>query len=118
MENLVFTQLSIPEVQQLFRKELENFFAEKILNQKADADEIGGIELAVEITGKAKLTIYSLCAGNLIPHSKRGKKLYFYRAELLAWLKAGKRKTHSELALDAENFSPNTSKQNRTVATR
>ena len=28
MENLVFTQLSIPEVRQLFREELARFFAE------------------------------------------------------------------------------------------
>ncbi len=119
MENLVFTQLSIPEVQQLFRKELENFFAEKILNQKADADEIGGIDLAIKITGKAKPTIYSLVHSRKIPHSKQGKQLYFSRKELLDWLKAGKRKTQSELALEAENLSSNNSKQiNKSVAVR
>lgn len=29
MENLVFTQLSIPEVRQLFRQELEQFFTDR-----------------------------------------------------------------------------------------
>ena len=114
-------QLTIPttdEIRAVVDAALTEFFSSYSIQPKSETDEIGGIELAVEITGKAKPTIYSLCAGNLIPHSKRGKKLYFYRAELLAWLKAGKRKTHSELALEAENFSPNTSEQNRTVATR
>ncbi len=111
MQNLVFTQLSIPEVQQIFRGELEKFFANQPLKQTTEADEIGGVDLAVEITGKARSTIYDLVHKRLIPHSKRGKQLYFSRKELLDWIKAGKRKTQSELALDAENFSPINSKQ-------
>lgn len=39
MENLVFTQLSILEVKQLFREELESFFAEKLIGEpKSEAD--------------------------------------------------------------------------------
>ncbi len=114
-------QLTIPttdDIRAVVDAALTEFFSSYPIQPKSETDEIGGIELAIEITGKAKPTIYSLCAGNLIPHSKRGKKLYFYRAELLAWLKDGKRKTHSELALDAENFSPNISKQNKSVVAR
>ncbi len=118
MENLVFTQLSVPEVRQLFRDELESYFASnQRINTQPEADEIGGIELAVNITGKAKPTIYNYCSGNLIPHSKRGKKLYFSRNELTEWLKSGKRKTQHELALEVENFSPNNSKHNNKIVT-
>lgn len=119
MQNLVFTQLSIPEVRQLFRDELVSYFAEnKIGAAQTDADEIGGIDLAVEITGKAKPTIYGLVHDRKIPHSKQGKQLYFSRKELTNWLRAGKRKTQAELALDAETFSPNKPKSNTTVAAR
>lgn len=112
MQNLVFTQLSVPEVRQLFRDELENYFARnQIRSAKVDTDEIGGIDLAVKITGKAKPTIYNLCHERKIPHSKQGKQLYFSRNELIEWLRAGKRKTQSEIALDAENFSPEKSRQ-------
>ncbi len=119
MQNLVLTQLTVPEVQQLFRQELERFFTEQSLNPKNETDEIGGIELAMKVTGKAKATIYGLVHQDLIPHSKRGKRLYFSKLELLDWIKSGKRKTQSEIALEAENFSPNNSQQSKsTVAAR
>jgi excisionase family DNA binding protein len=53
--------------------------------------EVGGIELAQEITRLSKPRIYALVAARGIPHSKRGNKLYFYRAELMAWVQEGKR---------------------------
>ena len=105
MENLVFTQLSIPEVQQLFRQELEKFFTGQSLKPKTEtSDEIGGIDLAMSITGKAKPTIYSLVSERKIPHSKRGKQLYFSRKELLEWIYSGKRRTASEIREDAETY--------------
>ncbi len=105
MQNLVFTQLSIPEVRQLFRDELENFFVEKRIGEPENkTDEIGGIDLAIELTGLAKPTIYSLCSERKIPHSKQGKRLYFSRQDLLEWIKNGKRKTQNEIAVEAENY--------------
>ncbi|WP_460611390.1 helix-turn-helix domain-containing protein [Hymenobacter terrigena] len=53
--------------------------------------EVGGIELAQEITRLSKPRIYALVAARQIPHSKRGNKLYFNRADLLAWVVAGNR---------------------------
>jgi len=104
MENLILTQLTAFELRQLFREEIESFFKNNS-PKKEDTDEIGGIELAMEITGKAKATIYSLCAGRKIPHSKQGKKIYFSRNELLEWIKKGKRKTEYEIAELAGNFN-------------
>jgi excisionase family DNA binding protein len=94
MENLVFTQLSIPEVRQLFRQELESFFAEHTFNTaQPETDQIGGIDLACEVTGLAKPTIYRLVAQSKLPHVRRGKLLYFSRQKLSDWLKQGKHKT-------------------------
>jgi excisionase family DNA binding protein len=113
MENLVFTQLSITEIRQLFREEMADFFAGNKLNEnKSDADEIGGIDLAIEITGLAKPTIYGLVSERKIPHSKQGKRLYFSRQELTEWLKQGKRKTQAEIKIEAENYGQ---KQKETI---
>ena len=99
-----FEQL-IKEIRTAVRSEFE--IAQKLYDQNNEADEIGGIELAVKTTGLAKPTIYGLCADHKIPHSKpSGKKLYFSKRELLEWLKSGKRRTQSELALEAETFKP------------
>jgi excisionase family DNA binding protein len=53
--------------------------------------DVGGIGLAQEVTGLSKNTIYALVSKREIPHSKRGNKLYFNRAELLLWVAAGNR---------------------------
>lgn len=106
MQNLVFTQLSVPEVRQLFREELQEFFKRQSTPQNTD-DEIGGLELAEHITGLKRPTIYNLVSERQIPFSKKGKRLYFYKKDLLKWLEQGKRKTQTELAAEAGNYSGN-----------
>lgn len=109
--------LQIPttdEIRSAVRAELSDFFSNFHLQPQPEAEEIGrGAEFASRITGKAVPTIYSLCHERKIPHSKQGKDLYFSKTELLKWLRDGKRKTQSELALEAENFSTEKSKQTK-----
>ncbi len=100
--DITVTNLTIDDISQAIRNELEAYFAER--EETAREDEIGGIELAIELTGLAKPTIYGLVSERRIPHSKRGKKLYFSRRELLEWLTNGKRKTQDEIADEAANF--------------
>lgn len=115
MQNLFLTQLSTVEIRELFRDELANFFSQnQTIAPQPETDDIGkGAEFASRVTGKAVPTIYDLVHKRLIPHSKRGKDLYFSKSELLQWLKDGKRKTQSEIALEAENFSPEKSRQSK-----
>jgi excisionase family DNA binding protein len=54
--------------------------------------EIGGIELAQEVTRLSKARIYALVSARQIPHAKRGNKLYFTRSELQEWITVGQRK--------------------------
>jgi len=61
------------------------------LNSNAGVAEIGGLELAQEITRLSRTRIYALVSARGIPHSKRGNKLYFNRSELVEWVAAGKR---------------------------
>ena len=60
-------------------------------NTATAAPEVGGIELAQQVTRLSKPRLYALVSARGIPHSKRGNKLYFTRADLLAWVNAGKR---------------------------
>lgn len=64
------------------------------------ADEIGGLDLAVTITGLARRTIYKLTHRREIPHRRVGGRLYFRRAELEAWIDAGRRPTVAEVAVE------------------
>ena len=50
-----------------------------------------GIDEACEVIQKAKPTIYALVRKGIIPAYKRGKKLYFYKEELLQWVESGRK---------------------------
>lgn len=67
------------------------------VSKKVDEDEILNVKQASELLDLAVPTIYSLTSNRILPHSKRGKKLYFSKSELVAWVQSGKRKTVSEL---------------------
>lgn len=67
----------------------------QVLNKVGSANpapaEVGGIDLAKEVTRLSKPRIYALVSARGIPHFKRGNKLYFNRAELVAWVTEGRR---------------------------
>jgi excisionase family DNA binding protein len=75
---------------------------EKLLKEQKiiDADkneELLTIEGAAELLKLSVATIYTKVCKNEIPVNKQGKRLYFYRAELLDWIKSGRIKTNAEI---------------------
>jgi predicted DNA-binding transcriptional regulator AlpA len=77
---------------QIFRDELRQLLPQMAASTPVAATpQIGGLELAQEITGLSKPRLYTLVSERSIPHSKRGNKLYFNRAELIAWVGEGNR---------------------------
>jgi predicted DNA-binding transcriptional regulator AlpA len=59
----------------------------------APVDEVGGIELARQVTRLSAARIYTLVSERKLPHKKRGNRLTFRRSELLFWLDEGNRET-------------------------
>lgn len=59
------------------------------------------IDEAAIIIMKSKPTIYRLVNQGILPSYNKGKKLYFYKDELLAWIENGRKATkgqnHSEM---------------------
>ena len=66
----------------------------RTMNEKP-TDEIGGLDLAVEITGLARRTIYKLTHRREIPHRRVGGRLYFRRSELEQWIDAGRQRSNA-----------------------
>lgn len=66
-------------------KSIQDFQSKPSIHQ-ASLPEIGGINMAREITGLSKSTIYNLSSAHRIPCYKQAKRLYFKRSELLNWL--------------------------------
>mgnify|MGYP000879293014 FL=1 len=71
----------------------------RTMNDKP-ADEIGGLDLAVAVTGLARRTIYKLTHRREIPHRRVGGRLYFRRTELEQWIDSGRRPMVAEVALE------------------
>jgi len=54
------------------------------------------IKEAAEFLNLAVSTVYAKVSNDDIPHSKRGKHLYFIKADLITWINAGKKRTNQE----------------------
>ena len=53
---------------------------------KPDGKTIFNLDQFCEYTGLSKQTAYKLTGKGLVPHSKRGKRLYFEKAQIDVWL--------------------------------
>lgn len=107
MENLVFTQLSVPEIRQLFRQELETYFDAFKQAEPAEQKDcwFDLTELCRYHPDKpTKATVYGWVNAGMIPVHKGGKKLRFLKSEIDEWLKQGRRKTITEVAREADNY--------------
>lgn len=74
-------------------------------NSLIEEDEIGGIELAMRITGKSKSTIYGMTSKNKIPFMKTpgSKSLYFSKNDLIKWLRSNNKETDYDIANQASD---------------
>lgn len=61
------------------------------------------IDEAVVFLDMPKASVYQLTSTRHIPFNKVGKKLFFFKKDLLVWLETGRKKTHKQI--EAEGFS-------------
>jgi len=106
MEKLLsFDQL--PSAVSQLNKKLENI--ERLLeNSKQQApiqsDNLLTIHEAAEFLKLTVPTLYTKVSKGELPVMKRTKRLYFSRLELMDYLKAGRKRTNSEIEAEAESY--------------
>lgn len=93
MGEIIFTTISKTEIQTLIENAVQKAITKNESTKRNQTETILDINQAAEFIGIAKATLYGKCSAQLIPHFKKGKKLYFDKNEILTWLKSGKRKT-------------------------
>lgn len=109
MEIITFEQL--PTVVTMLTKEVSEL--KELLLKKNEHHSTSQPEQFLTIQEAAILfnlkvpTMYSKVSKGEIPVMKRGKRLYFSRSELLEYLKEGRKKSNSEIELEAENYLVN-----------
>ena len=98
----------------LIKKELQAFFANVKAQKQEQAPEILNFKEACSLLSCSGSLLYKLTASRKIPHSKRGKKLYFERKKLLEWMTENQVDTQQEIRVEVSNFFPiwNTSQSN------
>ncbi|AUC82259.1 helix-turn-helix domain-containing protein [Lacinutrix sp. Bg11-31] len=102
------TQLDVAEV----KKDLKEL---KALIEKAETksltDDPQTIDEIVKLSGYTKPTLYGYCQKNTIPHHKKNGRLFFFKSEIIDWIKEGKQKTIIEVEADADTLLSNKRKR-------
>jgi excisionase family DNA binding protein len=79
--------------------------AVRIESQASQPDaEVLTVPEAAEFLRLSVQTVYGLISKGQLPVMKRSKRCYFSKAELIAYLKEGRRSTHSEIASNADQY--------------
>lgn len=63
------------------------------------------IEDVCKLTRKKRSTLYKMCSRGDIPCYKHGKKLYFFKDEVINWIRECKKPSFEELLKEADSYS-------------
>jgi hypothetical protein len=113
MEDIILISISKKELESLIEQVIR-----RVLNEGEPLHPEGDMLLSAKETSIflkiAPATLYEYTRNQKIPHSKMGKRLYFSKNDLMAWIKGGKRQTHSETEAEAINYL-NRGRKNRLI---
>jgi len=103
-ENIILTQLSTEDIRQLLREELTSYFQLQTSDKQQTSSTILSIDEVCEYAKISKSHCYKLTSQNLIPHSKKGKRLYFNKEEIDNWLLSNPVKTAQQIEQDSNDY--------------
>lgn len=101
------TSMTEEEFREMLKDVVREVLSEKQGNGKEQPSEILDVEQASQFLKLKVTTLYEKTSRKLIPHFKKGNKLYFYLSELRQWIKKGKVKTNDEIECEAATFTLN-----------
>ena len=103
MENSSKIVLITPdELASLIQTSVRKAIAEQSSKSSIPNDKPLSIDEASEFLHIPKATLYQFTSTRKIPFQKVGKKILFFKQELISWVEAGKKKTKKEI--EAEGF--------------
>jgi excisionase family DNA binding protein len=103
MQAVTITQITPPELETLIESSIKKVLSMQVHEQQEN-EQLLTIQQAGEVLNLSVPTLYGYVQRAEIPVCKRGKRLYFSRQELLQWVKAGRKKTLTETANEAEAY--------------
>jgi excisionase family DNA binding protein len=105
METITFDELPAAVSNLTFEiSEIKRLLLLKETTLQPETEILLTVQEAAKFLSLSVPTIYGLVHRAEIPVNKRGKRLYFSRQELTAWIKAGRKKTNDEISKEAESY--------------
>lgn len=95
MNEIIIT--SREDLQNLILSSVKRALNEQLSSSKVEVPEILNIQEAADFLKLKIHTIYGYTSQMQIPFIKRGKKLYFEKSKLQAWLQEGSRESISDI---------------------
>lgn len=95
------------------KEAFESTFSQLNFSYTTDLPRVLDIDAACEFVGIKKSYCYKLTSQNKIPHSKRGKILYFDREKLEKWMLENEVPTLEEIAARVDDKLANMGKAQR-----
>lgn len=117
MKSTFVTVLTNEQLSELIQEAVQDALAGLEISRPAQQPEILDFKQACAHVRVTQSYMYKLTSNGLIPHAKRGKRLFFERSELDKWLLERKIKTADEIRQEAadrlEHFFPKSRKPRR-----
>lgn len=104
MEPIFLTNLNKDEFKELLKETITEVLNENYKAIESHVPQILDVKQAAEFLHLEITTLYEKTSRKLIPHFKKGNKLYFNLSELEAWIEQGKVKTTDEIGVEATNY--------------
>ena len=98
------TSFSEAELKEYLKAALKEILSEGIEQLKPAEPQPLDITEAAKLLKLKVTTLYEKTCRKIIPHFKKGNKIYFDKTELLAWVKGGKVRTQEETANEAVSY--------------
>ena len=96
------TQLDVAEIKNGYLKILDQLQKKsKPLTEDTNPQSIDQI---VSLTGYTKKTLYGYCQKNQIPHYKKNGRLFFFKSEIIDWIKSDQQKTIKQIESENDEF--------------
>lgn len=87
--------------------DIKRLLLEKSIEPQPQTDELLTVQDTAKFLSLSVPTIYGLISKGELPVMKRSKRCYFSKVELINYLKDGKRKTITELEIEADAYLSN-----------
>lgn len=87
-------------------KELKTLFLNRV-EQQSEIEIPIRLNDIIALTGLTKPTLYRYVQRCEIPFHKKNNRLYFFKSEIIDWIKTGKQKTLKEIEVDVDELLSN-----------